>query len=152
MAKRPNGQFLHQLTLCSVVRGTVFTEPLGECDLQIAVDFVILWVGAEVISKRLVPLKLATAWWANVKVMRRVAGGCKESLALGDAQVSPMDIAQAPEALDGRGNHCFGCQKYIDVDDRLCYQTGNGSAANIPNARNPLTERSTHSFSQGPQT
>jgi hypothetical protein len=76
-----------------VVRGPILSKPFGECDLQVAVDFGVPAVRAEVISERNVPSKLGAAWWANVKVMRRIVDRCKESPALGDAQVSPMDIA-----------------------------------------------------------
>jgi hypothetical protein len=145
----PAGQFRNKLTLCSVVRGPVFPEPLSEGDLKVAVDFGVLWVSAEVISEREVPSKFGTAWWANVKVMRRIVGGCTESLALGDAQISPMDIAQAREAPDGRGKHRFGCQKHIDVDDRFCCQIGNGSAANVLNGRRHFTECIGDSFAKG---
>jgi len=111
----------------SHVRGSVLPEPLGECDLQVAVGFGVLRVSAEVISERHVPSKLGTGWWANVKVMRRIVGGCKESLALSDAQIPPVEIAQRREALDGSGKHGFGYQEHVDVDDRLCCQTGYGS-------------------------
>jgi hypothetical protein len=37
----------------------------------------------------------------------------------------------------------------IDVDDRLCYQIGNGSAANMLNGRSHVTERSGNWFAKG---
>jgi len=50
-------------------------------------------VSAEVISESNVSSELGTARWTNVKVMWRIIGWRKKSLALRDAQVSPMDIA-----------------------------------------------------------
>ena len=97
------------------------------------------------------PSKLGTAWWTNVKVMRRIVVRCKESLAFGDAQISLMDITQAREALDGGGKHRFGCQKHIDVDDRLCWQIRNGCAANVLNGRRHVTECIGDSFAKGPK-
>jgi hypothetical protein len=82
-------------------------------------------------------------------MMRRIGGRRKESLTLWDAQVSVMDIAQAREALDGCRKRRFGCQKHIDVDDRLCRQIGNGSAANGLNGRGHVTERIGDSFAKG---
>jgi hypothetical protein len=53
------------------------------------------------------------------------------------------------EALDGRSQHRFRCQEYIDVDDRLCCQIGNGSAANMLDGRRPVAECIGDSFAKG---
>jgi len=145
----PASQPLHKLTLCIVVRGPVFPKALGECDLQFAIDIGILGMSAQVIPERYVPSKLGTARRANVKVMGRIVGGRKESLAPGDAKVSAMDITYARKALDGRGKHRFGCQEDIDVDGWLCCQTGNGRAANVLNGRREVAKCIGDSLAKG---